>query len=249
MKIWLIPNEGSNPSMLSFYSVNFLKGKRMKNYISVACLMLTACNPAGSDKSPVDGKPIKSVLPQKEEEKKSPLEILREVKTLSEVTKLMGNSVEDKPNRSNDATGLITYWSSFNMKWNDVFVQSNETSFKKSRKDIDEERFKRMCIDGRLIQIEVVKPVDKTRWFVGLMMDQYQNIYHFNAVKNSGELVGGSFATYCGLVTGLYDYSNSGGGTGHAVDMVGMFDLTENHPEIKKPKIQNPNKPAQNDMY
>lgn len=33
------------------------------------------------------------------------------------------------------------------------------------------------------------------------------------------------------VVTGNYDYSNSAGGTGHAVDLVGMFDLPENKPK------------------
>jgi hypothetical protein len=31
-------------------------------------------------------------------------------------------------------------------------------------------------------------------------------------------------------VTGRYDYHDSGGGTGHAVQVVGMFDLPENRP-------------------
>lgn len=37
-------------------------------------------------------------------------------------------------------------------------------------------------------------------------------------------------ARFCGVVTGLYDDSNSGVGVGHAVQMVGMFDLPENKP-------------------
>jgi hypothetical protein len=38
---------------------------------------------------------------------------------------------------------------------------------------------------------------------------------------------GNTAARFCGVVTGLYDYSNSGGGTGHTADIVGMFDLPE----------------------
>lgn len=228
----------------------------MKNYIIAGLLALTSCGPTGVDKSTTDGGLVSDSGPNisisSQEKKKPLLDPLEEAKTLPELIKLISSFdgfVDDKPNLSSKATYLITYWSSFHMKWNDVFVSNNETSFKKSRKDIGEERFKKMCVDGNLIQIEVIKPDDKSKWFVGLMMDKYHNIYHFNAVKGSGDLVEGSFATYCGLVTGLYDYSNSGGGTSHAIDMVGMFDLMENHPEIKSPTIKNTNKSTQNDMY
>ncbi len=57
------------------------------------------------------------------------------------------------------------------------------------------------------------------------------NIYRFLAAGSSGTLVPQSYGRFCGVVTGTYDYSNSGGGTGHAVEMVGMFDLPENKPK------------------
>jgi hypothetical protein len=34
--------------------------------------------------------------------------------------------------------------------------------------------------------------------------------------------------THLRVVTGKYSYANSGGGTGHAVTLVGVFDLPEN---------------------
>ncbi len=37
---------------------------------------------------------------------------------------------------------------------------------------------------------------------------------------------------FCGVVTGLFDYANSGGGTGHAVAIVGLFDIAENRPAV-----------------
>jgi len=64
--------------------------------------------------------------------------------------------------------------------------------------------------------------------FVGLVMSNAGNLFHFDAVGSTGTLVGTNYARICGVITGLYDYSNSAGGTGHAVQIVGMFDLPEN---------------------
>lgn len=45
---------------------------------------------------------------------------------------------------------------------------------------------------------------------------------------STATLVQQSRARLCGVVIGTYDYSNSAGGKGHAVSLVGMFDLAEN---------------------
>ena len=50
----------------------------------------------------------------------------------------------------------------------------------------------------------------------------------FFAVQSTGDLVEGSRARLCGVVTGRYSYSNTGNGTTHAVKVVGVFDLAEN---------------------
>lgn len=56
----------------------------------------------------------------------------------------------------------------------------------------------------------------------------------FAAVASTGELVAQSSANFCGVTTGKYSYSNSGGGTTHAVFLVGMFDLPENKPQANR---------------
>lgn len=48
------------------------------------------------------------------------------------------------------------------------------------------------------------------------------------SVSSTGRLVEDSRARLCGFVTGKYSYSNSGGGSSHAVQLVGMFKLPEN---------------------
>lgn len=113
------------------------------------------------------------------------------------------------------------------MKWGDIGVPKDETSFALVQKDSDEERGKRYCASGRLIQIAV----DKTRFgklYGGLLMDNSRNLWAFTAVGSTGSLVEMSWARFCGVVVGRYNYSNSGGGTGHAIRIVGMFDLPDN---------------------
>ena len=72
-------------------------------------------------------------------------------------------------------------------------------------------------------EMSMVAPI-----FDGLMLDYARNIYKFSAVGNSGDLVADSQTRLCGIITGKYDYSNSAGGTGHAIKLVGMFDLPAN---------------------
>ena len=64
--------------------------------------------------------------------------------------------------------------------------------------------------------------------FTGGLIDNSGQIYRFIAVKSTGEIVKGSTAKFCGIVTGRLMFSNSVGGTTHAVSLVGMFDLPEN---------------------
>ena len=54
------------------------------------------------------------------------------------------------------------------------------------------------------------------------------NLIYFVNAGSSGELVQNSIARTCGVVTGRFDYSNSGGGVGHAISVVGLFDLPQN---------------------
>jgi hypothetical protein len=53
-------------------------------------------------------------------------------------------------------------------------------------------------------------------------------------VGSSGALVEGSHTGICGVAIGRFDYTNSMNGVAHAVQLVGMFDLPENHNERAK---------------
>jgi hypothetical protein len=86
-------------------------------------------------------------------------------------------------------------------------------------------------MSGQIVQIAVVKVPGAGKLAEGLLLSDGGNIYHYTAAGSSGTLVAQSSGRFCGVVIGNYDYSNSAGGTGHAVSPVGMFDLPENKPK------------------
>ena len=125
---------------------------------------------------------------------------------------------------------MLALWASAHLRWQDVEVNKNETSFALVRKDSEEARGKKMCTSGNLVQIEK-EGEGVAKVYSGLLINDYGNIYSFYAAGSTGDLVARSRARLCGVVIGTYDYPNSAGGEGHAVALVGMFDLPEN----KKP--------------
>lgn len=168
--------------------------------------------------------PSPVVIP--EPPQKTAFDVVREQKTLSDTLAIVIPLMEDTFDKQSMGSILLTVWSSENLKWSDVNVISNETSFARVKKDSNEERAKKLCLTGRIIQI-ARQNSSFGKIYSGLIMAN-GNLYNFAAVNSTGDLEDGSIAKYCGIVTGTYDYKNSGGGTGHAVDIVGMFDLPEN---------------------
>ncbi len=125
-------------------------------------------------------------------------------------------------------SALFALWGARRMRWSDVYVQADETTFAKVRKDSSDQIGKRMCSAGQVVEIHAEKPATGGHVASGLLMSDSEHIYRFIAAGSSGDLGQDSRANFCGFVTGNYDYPNSMGGTGHAVTVVGMFDLPEN---------------------
>jgi hypothetical protein len=156
-----------------------------------------------------------------------PTDVIQKKSTIADAiafTKpMMGDSTDDL----DQGTVILGAWAMKKMKWPDVYVTKDETTFALVMKDSEEERGKRICVSGSIVQIEV----EKTRYgkfFDGLLSSTGGNLYKFFGVGSSGDLVEKNSARFCGIATGKYEYSNSGGGTGHAVKLLGMFDLPEN---------------------
>lgn len=157
----------------------------------------------------------------------NPLDVIMTKRTAKEAFAVALPMMIERPNDTSPGGFLFSLWALQHLLWTDVAVSTDETSYARVKKDVDAERGKRFCVSGQIIEIASFKQPYGTL-FSGLLINPGGNLYRFSAVKSTGDLVEQSPARFCGYVMGNYDYSNSAGGTGHAVDMVGIFDLPEN---------------------
>lgn len=125
-------------------------------------------------------------------------------------------------------TAFFWVWADRNLTLADLKVISDETTFGAVMKDSDSERGKRLCASGTVIQIEKIdlRPTIRES-FTGLLLSG-GGIVQFYSFGSTGSVVGSTHTRFCGVVMGQYHYSNSGGGTSHAISVVGMFDIPEN---------------------
>lgn len=152
--------------------------------------------------------------------------------TLAEAMRLALPLMGDTTDKASDGAMLLSLWAMKHMRWSDVGVPKNETSTARIHKDSDAERGKRLCVGGDIVQIQRERG---TPLYSGLLSGYYgAGIINFFALGSTGDLVGDSAARFCGIATGRFTYSNTGGGTTHAITMVGMFDLPENNPARKR---------------
>ena len=133
----------------------------------------------------------------------------------------------DRVDELSEGSVMLAFWLAAHGSWEDVAVRRDETSFLKVKKDSTAEIGKRMCVRGRVIQISRAGadlPV-----FEGNLMLPGFKVANFLSFGSTGELVEHSRARFCGFVTGRYAFSNVSGGQTQAVQLVGAFDLPENH--------------------
>lgn len=147
--------------------------------------------------------------------------------TLPEAIALAKPHMTDVRDDISPGARLLARWSMKHLKLSDVHVTKDETSFALVQKDPDEERGKRLCYGGTIVQIHADKS-EYGKGFSGILMTRRAELFRFFVAGSSGRLIEDSWARLCGVVIGNYTYANSGGGTGHAVYVVGMFDLPEN---------------------
>jgi len=161
------------------------------------------------------------------------VESVLDKKTMRDAIDFCKPSMKDGDDLENEGALCLLTWSVSRMSWEDAAPKMPETSVALFKKDPDDERGKRMCVTGPIIEI---RKVSKSKVYVGGMFDEAHNVIEFMAIRSTGEITDKSTAKFCGVVTNRYSYSNSGGGTTHATQMLGMFDLPENHmpPSDKK---------------
>lgn len=122
---------------------------------------------------------------------------------------------------------LLGRWASKKMKFNDVEVAKDETSFDAIEKDAGAERGKRFCVKGPIAKIEVAH-TDAGDVGTGSLLAGGKHVAYFKAVGDRGDLAAKKAARFCGVVIGKYDYKNASRETSHAVAIVGMFDTPGN---------------------
>lgn len=205
----------------------------MRQILVLALVPLLACDKAtsttGGPAPTASAAAVRPVAPP-EPPPETPIQHIDKLAFAQAVDFAKGD-MSDTVDTDSPGAAILAIWASKHMKWTDVAVASDETTFALVLKDADEARTKRICMSGQIVQIEVEKLDNSAKLNEGLLLSNGGNIYRFIAAGSSGTLVAQSYGRFCGLVTGKYDYSNSVGGTGHAVAMVGMFDLPENKPK------------------
>ena len=156
----------------------------------------------------------------------SPAEKMQNMDSIGEAIKMAKPMMSDTVNDVSPGASLFTIWAASKMKWSDL-IGLPTTKFKLVMKDPDEERGKKICVKGKIIEIHAEKtPFGKI--YSGGLARGHSQIYRFTAVGSTGELVAKSRGKICGIVIGQQSYSNSIGGVAHAVYLVGMFLLPEN---------------------
>ena len=155
-------------------------------------------------------------------------ERLEKAKTYQEMWDICSPLLQDEDqNTKNPGKLCVALWAGKNFKWDMVKVVKNETTpglvFKNSEKEVG----KKLCVSGTIVQISESASLNISE---GLLYSNTGQLFNFTNAGSSGNLDkdDNDHGRFCGIVVGTYTYSNSGGGTGHAVDVVGMWDLKEN---------------------
>lgn len=202
----------SNVCVFGFISLAIIGCKKLDKHSAVV--------DAGAETAATVQKAPESLAPD-------PIDVLGGITNFNKAVEYVKPYMTDTQNDISSGAILLSVWGAKNMKLSDVVVSKNETSFALVKKDSDETRGKKMCVRGSLIEIHV-ENTKVGKIAEGLLMDNSMDLVKFIATHSTGELVESSPARFCGVVIGRYDYQNSAGGTGHAVQMVGIFDLPEN---------------------
>jgi len=167
--------------------------------------------------------------PPKKKAKPEPTlgERIAKAENYTDALRIAGPVLSDEIDKISDGAILLAIWVDAQRPWAELAVE-DETTTKRVMKDSDEERGRRMCARGRIVEIEKVS--DDPKVFSGGLSTSSYDIVRFLAAGSTGDLVGSSRGRICGVVVGEYAYSNVGGGQTRAVMLVGMFDLPENKP-------------------
>lgn len=196
--------------------------------IAAMFLALVACGKKTDDPSPTN--PSNSYNESPQNNAGIALSSLKNLPTLSAAIAATRLKMEER-NDGMPSMGAVqlAIWGHDKMRWTDIQALP-ATKWAVVKKDPEVVRGQRICTSGSIIEIQTDRSTGNPL-FIGGMGDEAGNIYRFVAVGSSGDLVAESNARFCGVVTNAVSYPNSMGGIGHAIQLVGLFDLPAN----KKP--------------
>jgi hypothetical protein len=157
----------------------------------------------------------------------TPIELLNVASSVSAAAEILRPHFRDTTDDTDEWAVALAHWSSARLTWTDLH-RLPDVKFGAALKDPLLARGKRHCNSGSLVEIEIQRGAGVAPMYFGGLFSDSGQVVRFIAVHSTGELIQGSPARICGVVTGLHSYANSGGGTTRAVHIVGMFDLPEN---------------------
>jgi hypothetical protein len=187
--------------------------------------VLRGTRPPGSP-APAQAVEAPSIAPAAPPPPLSPLEQILEKREFADALLYATTRMEDTVNTVSIGAQLLAAWLNKNGCFTDVRPTGAGTSVLKVKKNPDLERSMRLCVKGVIVEIHAEKQIPGL--YSGSIMLPGMNFVHFISFGSTGELVDGSAARLCGVVTGLYAYDNVSGGQTQAVQVVGMFDLPQN---------------------
>lgn len=165
-------------------------------------------------------------IQEKSDEEKM-IDMLLSNQTLPDVIEMLKPMMQDSFDAMPQASMGIAIWlDKKGAKIGDIKSLEN-SSRGKILKDSYNERGKKLCVTGQIIEIEVDRSGGFPTYHAG-MMQNYSEATRMLAVGSTGDLVANAQATFCGVVVGKMGYTNAMGGTTTAPYLVGMFDLPEN---------------------
>lgn len=153
-----------------------------------------------------------------------------DIKTLADAIASARGEMADTQETFSDGAQDLVLWAQDRLEWKDLAAVP-VTKAALVMKDSDEQFGKRICASGMIVEISAVDIAGKA--YVGEIVNEDSgNTFRFIALRSTGDIVQQSDARFCGIVTGKVDYANSMGGETHAIQLVGMFDLPENHKPV-----------------
>lgn len=226
MSNWVLVIYETHPFVLCRCAPNHLRCS-MRKGIPLLCVLAISCKETQQTSPTPEAKPtLVAPTPPAEPPRPTVAQQLQSATTTTAAVSLMRDLFDDTSGKLDPATALFAVWSADKMQWTELQALP-ETKHAMIMKDSEAERGKRLCSSGSVVEIAVDRSAGRPIYRGGLITPG-GNVIRFDAVGSTGEIVERTPARFCGVVTGRDSYSNAGGGTTHAVHLVGMFDLPEN---------------------